>query len=1453
MHNKKLILINIIMLILFSFSTLAFPPAGYASNATYNISTGLIMYFNGSSNTDLSPYANNVVRGNTSYGVGVRGDASGAWKFSNSPGYRKGITNSTSMQTNNTGTICSWMKLNNSGLSEWHISRAGTSGANPYAGHGFYTTAGRLIGFLNGYQTAAQFFTSAAQFGAFQRWSLNCIGWNKTTLWTYANSSVDATARTAGKMFPGYMWIGGWGSGYTGADTIGNFDEFMYWNYFLGTSRVNEIKACRGGCWVTTIAPTIVLSTPKPVNNTDFNTQPLNFNLTANITRDALCRFSTNDTLQKSLVGEYLFTLGTITQATDTSGMKRNATCGGVTSCPTNVSGKYGRARQFDGVNDQLNLSTITLKNKANGSIALWYYPTFAGTSGNGDLVRFNDTNGKEYIELAFFSGSLAFFMDKDQTGFSGEFYRLYHKSTYPNLNQTWYHIVVTWNISNTTTVNDIRVYRNGVHLTPTAAFNSTAVHFNVTHENWHNAYLGGSFQLAPTGFFDGLIDDVKIWNRTLTSQEAIDQYNESLRTSKNLQTFRVQKNYTNPGHNSSKNLSYAFDQNFSSFANFANHDENYFNITKTLEGTKNGYTMILKYSTPVGAELHLGCVNSSASYITKDIININSIPTANYSFNISDAHCLNVSTHYIVLYISNPTGTNGAKLYEIYKNVTVSKTIVSANFQKTHMADGNYKYNVTCWDNQSSPFSAGTSSYFFRLDTSSPVILNTAFRNNSGIIKSKKLRGTFNFTDNILLHTANFSIDGTAFYNKASINKKTWGYNFSVNVSAYALGKHTLTVRVADGHTLDKLLDADAYNPTNGLLDNYVKYDIKKPYDAVKIEVYAEQKSLLDKWSVVEKVDRYSEVFKPSTPSDTQTFTVKSDQEIYIAEDAECHYGCQWLIIGDHWKDFVLQGEPDARVEKIRRISPYEVSVTVSGIKNNPRTLTFDSLGDLNIVSYNYTFYLVNMTETYSTNIISGYNTTFNLSVKFGNITTFNTSLITPHAWLRWNTTNLTATLVHYNSAGANFTYHMINIPEVTITENISHRWFFMMTNITPPTLNTTNRTQIVYNLTIGVCSPTINYSILNMIYYDELTNDNINLTNTYNLTFDDGIDIHYFNGYFNWSSRNSICTNLNPANTTYNFDMSGTFILTSPGYITRVFNINPLVPVLTSNNPPTNLPLFLIPTANSSSVTYNWFTTNFQLIDGTMRIYECELNGTKNLVESTPITNGVATANIQLLLKSYYYDVIIDGLVYTNPSGFSACHVESTTTITYYVDINQQATLDKIGLQSVNCYLTKLSNTSLGVIWESNPENSDYVQACVKAQTSTITGLSSIFYNCSNASQGYAVNVTLPVPAGGAVATVTLIQGANQKVCGNMDFHAKTTMQKQLGTTGLFMTIILFIALTLLFVTYGGEVMLVGGALALGLTYFLGTFISSWLGVASAIVFIIIGLIIGQNSKNK
>jgi hypothetical protein len=140
-----------------------------------------------------------------------------------------------------------------------------------------------------------------------------------------------------------------------------------------------------------------------------------------------------------------------------------------------------------------------------------------------------------------------------------------------------------------------------------------------------------------------------------------------------------------------------------------------------------------------------------------------------------------------------------------------------------------------------------------------------------------------------------------------------------------------------------------------------------------------------------------------------------------------------------------------------------------------------------------------------------------------------------------------------------------------------------------------------------------------------------------------------------------------------------------------------------------------------------------------------------------------------------------------------------------------------------------------------------------CLKAYTTSITGMSEFFYNCSNASQGYDLNITLPITSSGAVVNVLVKQGNLQKMCGNIDFKSKTSLQKNLGTTGLLITIILFIALTLMFVTYGGEVMLLMGVFALGITYALGTFISSWLGVASAIVFIIFGIIIGQNSKQK
>lgn len=85
-----------------------------------------------------------------------------------------------------------------------------------------------------------------------------------------------------------------------------------------------------------------------------------------------------------------------------------------------------------------------------------------------------------------------------------------------PTLN-TWYHLAAVYNASAGT----VDFYENGAQLgtqqsgLPTSIFNGNAT-FGI----------GAAIAASPSGFLDGLIDDVRIWNTTRTSSDISSNYN---------------------------------------------------------------------------------------------------------------------------------------------------------------------------------------------------------------------------------------------------------------------------------------------------------------------------------------------------------------------------------------------------------------------------------------------------------------------------------------------------------------------------------------------------------------------------------------------------------------------------------------------------------------------------------------------------------------------------------------------------------------------------------------------------------------------------------------------------------------------------------------------------------------------------------------------------------------
>lgn len=763
-----------------------------------------------------------------------------------------------------------------------------------------------------------------------------------------------------------------------------------------------------------------------------------------------------------------------------------------------------------------------------------------------------------------------------------------------------------------------------------------------------------------------------------------------------------------------------------------------------------------------------------------------------------------------------------------------------AVNISHTLPSDGDYLWNFQCTDNLSNS-SFAPNNFTFTLDTVNPVLDATTFANFSTFF-NLNLTGQFNFSDANLIHSVNISIDNSivVFVNE-SIDKPTFSVDISQNVTALSKGNHLLNLRVADGHTAKKLKDKNQWNPRSGIFNNHMEYKFRGKYTPLDLKISIEDDSIFDRWEYKVKKDRYSEIVKPNKPSSTQTFLVESTMPMSIVKKKGI-YGGQWLIIDEHWKDFVLKNEPDARIEYITLLDDYTARVKIVNINNNINRLEFESTGDLNVVNIQYNFTVANVTETFSNSILNGFSTNFIFDLTEGFIDEI--SNIT----LQWNNTNFTSSsLTIKNSSLVRYTQSITPNLNITNTTTIKHQWFMIFnSSISNATDFTKPQNQTLININVSKCEGANIYPILNISYFDE-TQQNVSISpsNAYDLTISDGTFFYNQTGLFTPSENHTFCTNINPNTFNYTWTMWGSIELNLDDYETRFFNIPSGAPLILSNSPTTNLTIFMIPSSNATTVEYTWTTSAFQPIDGTMNVFRCNADGSQSLTDSPVIVSGRAVSSIELLNALYRYTVTIGSTTFAQPS-FSTCHPESSTSLTFRVNTGLINVVPAVGLLLTDCSLTKVDNNTVNLQWGTNDKSDSTITGCVTARKNTIYGISTVLQNCSNTSNfdtsfsetdSYFVNAQLT-------------QDGITVSCENViSFFTQTGTQKLLGNAGIYASLLLIMGLILLFVGEGKGYM---GAAGLGIigAWILGILAFNWIIVSSLIAFIVIITIIGKQA---
>jgi hypothetical protein len=204
------------------------------------------------------------------------------------------------------------------------------------------------------------------------------------------------------------------------------------------------------------------------------------------------------------------------TYVVDLSKYKNNGTVYGAT---WNSSGKYGGAFEFDGVDDWINISEDnSLKINKTTTIVAWIYPRAYGNDGWGKAIYHYFKNlGLDYDGLSFAISNVSGYDKKIWFGLgNGTSWNNAYGTTNISLN-TWSYVAGTYNGS------IIKVYVDGVEE------GSANLSSSILYESGISPRIGSVTTGDSNRFFNGSIDEVRIWNRSLSADEVYQQYISNL------------------------------------------------------------------------------------------------------------------------------------------------------------------------------------------------------------------------------------------------------------------------------------------------------------------------------------------------------------------------------------------------------------------------------------------------------------------------------------------------------------------------------------------------------------------------------------------------------------------------------------------------------------------------------------------------------------------------------------------------------------------------------------------------------------------------------------------------------------------------------------------------------------------------------------------------------------
>jgi hypothetical protein len=466
----------------------------YVNGIVYENSSGLIGYWKLDSNAnDNSGYGND----GTIVGAGiVAGKLGNALYFDGTD--IVSIPQSSSLNLSTDQTLSAWVKYTTNGTNVRVIIEKRASGGS--INYRMYETLAGLLG--------CEWYDGTSDIGAFSTTVKNDDQWHYTVCvrdsvnnrgYIYVdgvmNQNVSDTTVDANILNAGNLWfaVGGLGIQYFN----GTIDDVKLYNRALSQSEVESAYALErgngfaaGAYNITTYAP----STIDYVGATDSDTL-----LISKLHQDLTVSNGTHSINTSGLVGFWKFENDSL----DYSGYENNGTC---TNCPTLTSGRIGKSYQFDGLNDNIllsNANSIYNFTTQNFTISAWIKPQYNDGYATNRPIFVKSGSSGDY-SYGFYSFCSVTCQTRLLVSTTGTDTIIVTSASIIPIN-SWSYVTAVKNGTH------IVLYVNGVESGTPTAFTS------IISDEKQEPYIGYGF---GSSYYNGTIDEVTIWNRSLSSSE---------------------------------------------------------------------------------------------------------------------------------------------------------------------------------------------------------------------------------------------------------------------------------------------------------------------------------------------------------------------------------------------------------------------------------------------------------------------------------------------------------------------------------------------------------------------------------------------------------------------------------------------------------------------------------------------------------------------------------------------------------------------------------------------------------------------------------------------------------------------------------------------------------------------------------------------------------------------